>query len=156
MVVVNDAVGLALVISGIALFAFELIHPGALLIIPGSILLVAGFLYLFLPDILLDSYIGPVIVVVAAIGGALIEIPYYRWVAPIHRPMSTTSGGLVGEEAIVVVPVEPNNLRGKVKVKSEVWSARADQPIPVGTHVRVIHGEGVSVTVQPISPPPSS
>jgi membrane protein implicated in regulation of membrane protease activity len=154
--VVNDAIGITIVVAGIALFAFELIHPGALLIIPGSILLVAGFLYLFLPDILLDSYIGPVLVIVAAIVGALVEIPYYRWVAPVHRPMSTTSGGLVGEEAIVIAPVEPNTLRGKVKVNSEIWSARADQPIPVGTRVRVIHGEGVSVTVQPINPPPSS
>ncbi|MGI0129670.1 MAG: NfeD family protein [Thermoplasmata archaeon] len=154
MVVVNDAIGLTMVVAGIALLAFELIHPGALLIIPGSILLAAGFLYLFLPDLLLDSYIGPVVVVIVAIGGALVEIPYYRWVAPVHRPMSTTSGGLVGEEAIVIAPVEPNNLHGKVKVHSEVWSARADQPIPVGTRVRVIHGEGVSVTVQPINPPP--
>jgi membrane protein implicated in regulation of membrane protease activity len=154
--VVNDTIGIALVVVGIALFAFELIHPGALLLIPGSILLVAGFLYLFLPDILLDSYIGPVLVIVAAIFGALVEIPYYRWVAPVHRPMSTTSGGLVGEEAIVIAPVEVNNLRGKVKVKSEIWSARSDQPIPVGTRVRVIHGEGVSVTVQPINQPPSS
>jgi inner membrane protein len=156
MVVVNDAIGVTIVVVGIALLAFELIHPGALLIIPGSILMVAGFLYLFLPNVLLDSYIGPVVVVIAAILGALIEIPYYRWVAPVHRPMSTTSGGLVGEEAVVTVPIEPNTLRGKVKVKSEIWSARSDRPIPVGTRVRVIHGEGVSVTVQPIDAPPSS
>ncbi len=156
MVVVNDAIGITLVVVGIALLAFELIHPGALLIIPGSILLAAGFLYLFLPNLLLDSYIGPVIVIVVAIGGALVEIPYYRWVAPVHRPMSTTSGGLVGEEAIVIAPVEPNTLHGKVKVRSEVWSAKSDQPIPVGTRVRVVHGEGVSVTVQPIAPPPSN
>jgi inner membrane protein len=156
MVVVNDAIGITMVVAGIALLAFELVHPGALLIIPGSILLVAGFLYLFLPDILLNSYLGPLIVVIAAILGALVEIPYYRWVAPVHRPMSTTSGGLVGEEAIVIAPIEPNTMHGKVKVRSEVWSARADQPIPVGSRVRVIHGEGVSVTVQLISPPPSS
>jgi len=148
--VVNDAIGVTIVLVGIALLAFELIHPGALLLIPGSILLVAGFLYLFLPDVLLDSYIGPLIVVAAAIGGALLEIPYYRWVAPTHEPMSTTSGGLVGAEAIVITAVEPNNLRGKVKVRSEIWSARSDEAIPVGTRVRVIKGEGVSVTVQPI------
>jgi inner membrane protein len=156
MVVVNDSIGLVLVIVGIALFAFELVHPGALLIIPGSILLMAGLLYLLLPNILLDSYLGPVLIIIAAIVGTLVEIPYYRWVAPIHRPMSTTSGGLVGEEAVVTVPIEPNNLRGKVKVRSEIWSARADRPIPVGTRVRVVHGEGVSVTVQPINPPPTN
>ncbi|HTW40500.1 MAG TPA: NfeD family protein [Thermoplasmata archaeon] len=153
---VNDSIGIAIVIVGLALLVFELVHPGALLIIPASILLVAGFLYLFLPNVLLNSVEGPVIVVVAAILGALIEVPYYRWVAPVHRPMSTTSGGLVGEEAIVVTPVEPNNIRGKVKVKSEIWSARSDKPIPVGTRVRVVHGEGVSVTVQPIDSPPAN
>jgi|HubBroStandDraft_1064217.scaffolds.fasta_scaffold00738_11 membrane protein implicated in regulation of membrane protease activity len=156
MTPVNDSIGIAIVIVGLALLVFELIHPGALLIIPASILLVAGFLYLFLPNVLLNSVEGPIIVVVAAILGALIEIPYYRWVAPVHRPMSTTSGGLVGEEAVVVTPVEPNNIRGKVKVKSEIWSARSDAPIPVGTRVRIIHGEGVSVTVQPIETPPAN
>jgi len=145
--------GIALIILGIILFAFELIHPGALLLIPGSILLVAGFLYLFLPDTLLDSWVGPFAIVLAAVVAGLVEIPYYRWVAPTHRPLSTTSGGLVGEEAIVITAVEPNNLRGKVRVRSEIWSAKADRPIPAGTRVRIVHGEGVSVSVVPIEPP---
>ncbi|MGP8075166.1 MAG: NfeD family protein [Thermoplasmata archaeon] len=148
----DPTIGIALVIVGIILLAFELIHPGALLLIPGSILLVAGFLYLFLPNVLLDSYIGPVGIIVVAIVAALIEIPYYRWVAPNHSPLSTTSGGLVGAEAIVIVPIIPNTLKGKVRVRSEVWSARASVPIPEGTKVRVVHGEGVSVTVVPMDP----
>lgn len=154
--VVYDAIGIALVVGGFALFAFELIHPGALLLIPGSILLAAGFLYLFLPNDLLNSYVGPAVVIVVAIVAALLEIPYYRWVAPVHRPMSTTSGGLVGEEAVVVAEVIPNTLRGKVRVNSEIWSARAERSIPVGTRVRIVHGEGVSVTVQPIEAPPAN
>ena len=141
---------MAIVIVGIVLLAFELVHPGALLLIPASILIAAGFLYLFLPNVLLDSPVGPIVVVLAAFGGALVEIPYYRWVAPVHKPMSTTTRGLIGEEAIVIVSVEPNNLRGKVKFRSEIWSARSDRPIPVGTRVKVTKGEGVSVTVQPI------
>ena len=156
MTVIDPTIGISLVIVGIVLLAFELIHPGALLLIPGSILLVAGFLYLFLPNVLLDSYIGPILIIVVAIVAALIEIPYYRWVAPNHWPLSTTSGGLVGAEAIVTVPIVPNTLKGKVRVRSEVWSARASVPIPEGTRVRVVHGEGVSVTVEPIEPPKSS
>jgi len=150
--VVNDAIGITLVVIGIALFAFELIHPGALLLIPGSIFLMAGILYLLLPNVLLDSYVGPILIIMAALVGAVAQIPYYRWVAPIHRPMSTTSAGLVGSEAIVIAPVTPDTIRGKVKVNSEIWSARSYVPIPVGTRVRIIHGEGVSVTVQPIDP----
>lgn len=147
---VNDYIGVTLVVVGVVLLAIEFVHPGALLFIPASILIVGGLLYTFLPNTLLDSYIGPVVVLVVALCAALAEIPYYQWVAPIHRPMSTTSAGLVGEEAVVIAPVVPNSIRGKVRVKSEVWSARADQPIAVGTRVKVIHGEGVSLTVQPI------
>ena len=152
MTVIDPTIGATLVIVGIVLLAFELIHPGALLLIPGSILLVAGFLYLFLPNVLLDSYIGPIMIIVVAIVAALIEIPYYRWVAPNHWPLSTTSGGLVGAEAIVVVPIVPNTLKGKVRVRSEVWSPRANVPIPEGTRVKVVHGEGVSLTVAPVEP----
>jgi membrane protein implicated in regulation of membrane protease activity len=148
--VIDPTIGISLVIVGVVLLAFELVHPGALLLIPGSILLAAGFLYLFLPNVLLDSPIGPVAIIVVAVVAALIEIPYYRWVAPTHSPLSTTSGGLVGAEGVVIVPVVPNTLKGKVRVRSEVWSARASVEIPEGTHVRVVHGEGVSVTVEPI------
>lgn len=153
MSAIDPTIGIVLVIVGVILLAAELVHPGALLLIPGSILLVAGFLYLFLPNVLLDSYIGPIAIIVVAVVAALIEIPYYRWVAPNHWPLSTTSGGLVGAEAIVIAPIDPNTIRGKVRVRSEVWSARAKVPIAVGTHVRVVHGEGVSVTVEPIEPP---
>ncbi|MGP8159519.1 MAG: NfeD family protein [Thermoplasmata archaeon] len=153
MTVIDPTIGITLVIVGIVLLAFELVHPGALLLIPGSILLVAGFLCLFLPDVLVNSFIGPIAIIVVAIVAALIEIPYYRWVAPNHWPLSTTSAGLVGAEGIVIVPIVPNTLKGKVRVRSEVWSARATAEIPEGSRVRVVHGEGVSVTVVLIEPP---
>ncbi len=148
-----NLIGIILAVGGIAFLAFELVHPGALLFIPGSILLVGGILLMFVPDTLLDSYWGTLAIILAALGAGLIEVPYYRWVAPTHRPMSTTSAGLVGDEAIVIVPIVPNTLRGKVRVRSEIWSARGDRPIPEGTRVRIVHGEGVSVSVEPIEPP---
>lgn len=150
MVIVDESFGILVTAIGIALFAFELIHPGALLFIPGSVLVVAGFLYLFFPTYLLDSAIGPIAIIVAAFISIVVEILYYRWVAPTHRPLSTTSGGLVGSEGVVVVPIVPDTLRGKIRVNSEVWSARAPVAIPAGTRVRVVHGEGVSVQVEPV------
>lgn len=147
---VNDTIGIILLVSGIVLLAAELIHPGALLLIPASLLLMAGFLWIFLPDTLLDSDVGIILIVVAAGAGALLEIPYYRWVAPVHPPMSTTVGTLVGHEGIVIAPVEPDTLHGKVQIGTEVWSARADVRIAPGTHVRVVAGSGVSVSVEPI------
>jgi len=148
--VIDTALGIVLVVGGIVLFALELVHPGVLLLIPGSILLVAGFLYLLLPNVLLDGPYGVLVLLLAAVIATLVEIPYYRYVAPTHRPLSTTSSGLIGEVGIVIAPVVPNTLKGKVRVKSEVWSARSDVPIPTGVRVRVVQGEGVSITVQPV------
>jgi membrane protein implicated in regulation of membrane protease activity len=142
--------GIVLIAIGLVLFGFEIVHPGAFLLIPASILLVAGMLALFAEPLLLTTLYGPAIIVAVAIGAALATVPYYRWVAPTHKPMSTTSDSLAGEIGLVIVPVVPDTLRGKVRIRSEVWSARADRPIPEGTRVRVLRGEGVSVTVQPL------
>lgn len=144
------SIGITLIVVGLILFAFEIVHPGIFLLIPASILLAAGMLALFAEPLLVTSVFGPTIIVVVAIGSALATIPYYRWVAPTHEPMSTTSQSLTGEVGIIIAPVVPDTLRGKVRIRSEVWSARADRPIPEGTRVRVIKGEGVSLTVQPI------
>ncbi len=155
-VTVNDTIGILLVIGGVVLFGVELAHPGALLLIPGTIMIAAGLLYLFLPGLLLNTIFGPLIVVLAAVAAAIITVPFYRWVAPVHRPMSTTSAGLEGEVGVVIAPVVPDTLRGKVRVRSEVWSARANIPIAAGTRVRVLGGEGVSILVEPFGEPPAN
>ena len=143
-------VGLLMVFVGLALFAIELVHPGALLLIPGTILIVAGVIAAFFNDALLFSLAGIASIVGSALVATAIQIRYYQRIAPTHRPMTTTSGGLAGEVGIVIAPVEPNTLRGKVRIKSEIWSARSDRAIPEGTKVRVVSGEGVAVQVVPV------
>jgi membrane protein implicated in regulation of membrane protease activity len=113
-------------------------------------MIVGGVMYLLTPSTLLDSIWGPIAIALAAVLATGITILYYRWLAGTHQPLSTTSGSLVGQEAIVITDVVPNTLRGKVRVRSEVWSAKAKAPIPAGTKVRVVAGEGVSVTVEPV------
>lgn len=151
MVPLYDVLGVILVIVGVFLFAVEIVHPGALLLIPASIVIAAGLLFLFLPNVLVGSLLGPVIVVGAAMAAALATIPYYKWVAPVHRPMSTIPSSLEGEVGVVIAPVIPDTLRGKVRVNSEIWSARAEMPIPAGTKVRILGGEGVSIRVVPLT-----
>ncbi len=153
---VDIAVGLGILIAGACLFLIELFHPGALLLIPATIMIVGGFLYIFIPDVLLRSVWGPIAILVAAVISTVATVYYYRWLAGIHPPMSTTTAGLVGEMAVVTVDVVPNTLRGKVRVRSEIWSAKAPFPIPAGTHVKVVAGEGVSLTVEPVATPPQS
>lgn len=149
MVDLGLAIGIALILGGIALLALELVHPGVLLFIPASILMVAGLLLVLFPGILFSAE-GVGLILAGAVVAVCVEIPYYRWIARPVPAFTTTPSGLVGSEGVVVAPVIPNTLRGKVKIRSEVWSARATVDIPAGARVRVIHGEGVSVTVQPI------
>ncbi|MCW6166904.1 MAG: NfeD family protein [Thermoplasmatales archaeon] len=156
MVDAATVTAVVLMVVGVALFALELFHPGALLLIPGSVLLAGGMLYLFLPSLLLNSWVGIVVVTAAAVAAALIEIPYYRHVSPGHPPMTTMPMTLVGKEGIVVVDVIPNTLRGKVRVGSEIWSANSSMPISAGTPVRIVSGEGVSIKVVPIASVPTS
>ncbi len=151
MVHIDAVAGIVVLIFGVALFLIELAHPGALLLIPATILIVGAVMYLLIPNVLLDSLWGPVAIIVAAILSTVVTILYYRWLAGTHSPMSTTTKGLVGQEAIVIVDIVPNTIRGKVKIQSEVWSARGSRPIPAGTHVRVVAGEGVSLTVEPLN-----
>ncbi|MFG1530538.1 MAG: NfeD family protein [Thermoplasmata archaeon] len=147
--VVNETLGILIVIFGLGLIVFEFIHPGAILLIPGSILVVIGALYLLYPNALLDSIYGPIAIVTVALLAVLVEIPYYRYIAPERPPMTTTTAGLLGRVGVVTSPVVPDTLRGKVRIDSETWSARSDQEIPVGTRIRVVGGEGVSVVVVP-------
>ena len=151
MVGAYDTLGLAFVAGGAALLAFDLVHPGVFSAIPASVLLVGGVFLIFFPGSLLGSAVGPFAIVVAAITAALVEIRYYRWMSPGHPPMTSIPTTLVGREGIVVAEVVPNTLKGKVRVDSEIWSARAPVPIPAGTTVKVVGGEGVAVLVEPAS-----
>jgi membrane protein implicated in regulation of membrane protease activity len=143
----NLALGVPLVVAGIVVLAMEFAHPGALLFIPGSVLIVAGFLELAFPDVLVGTPYGIIAIAVVATAAGIAEIPYYRWVAPTHRPMTSTSAGFEGQYAIVTAPIVPNSLSGKVRIGSEIWSAQAEVRIPAGTRVKVVGGEGVAVRV---------
>ena len=56
---------------------------------------------------------------------------------------------LVGQIGVVVSEVHPNNLKGKVRIRHDTWSATTrTTAIPVGTRVVVTASEGVHVTVE--------
>jgi membrane-bound serine protease (ClpP class) len=154
MPTVDVAIGILIILLGGGFFTIEIFHPGALLLIPATIMIVGGFLYLLIPSVLLQSIWGPIAILVAALVATVVTILYYRWLAGVHQPLSTTSGSLVGEEAVVLADIVPNTLRGKVRVRSEIWSARGATSIPAGTRVRVVAGEGVSLTVEPLPAEP--
>ena len=48
----------------------------------------------------------------------------------------------------VVAATGPDSLKGKVRIGSDIWSARSDEPIEAGAEVVVVHAEGVHVKVE--------
>ena len=142
--------GILFILIGVALVIFEVLHPGAFLLVPGTVLIVAGILFLFFPDLVTQTYWGATILVIVAVAAGIATIPIYQRIAPIHRPMTTIPTSITGETGLVVAPVTTDSISGKVRIGSEVWSARSKVPIVTGTRVRVV-GAGLVCDVRSTS-----
>lgn len=145
-------IGIALVLLGVVLMIFEFVHPGTFVIIPGTIILFAGILLVAFGQFdVLSSVGGPFLITAIVIFAGILAILFYSRMAPTHPPVASTFDTLKNFPGEVVVPCVPGTMKGKVRIRGEIWSARSDVPIPAGTSVRVLGGEGVTLTVAPMS-----
>lgn len=142
-----ETVGLILLVLGLVLIAAEAFSPGGYLIIPGVILLIMGIYGYMMPDSLY-TWTTAAVAIVTAIPVTAVTIWGYSKLGSPEPPSTTVADSLIGREGIVTVTVVPGNLKGKVKVGSDVWSAESDEEIPEGTPVIVDHSEGVHVKVR--------
>jgi len=105
-----------------------------------AVLLVAAFLaaVFFLPEPW-----GYVAVAVAA----FVEVAeVYFWIRFLRRYRVTTGAeGLVGERAEVVEALAPT---GRVRLRGELWTARAAEPAIAGQRVRVTAVDGLTLEVE--------
>ena len=119
------------------------------MVVPATVLIILGIIGMIAPDILI-SWWSPVVAVVLIVPMTLITVRMYQKLSPPMPPTTTVATSLIGQEGVVVTTVCPGNLKGKVKIASDTWSATADQSIPVGAKVLVVHSEGVHVRVKQI------
>lgn len=140
-------IGLILIVVGIILFIVEAVEPGFFIAIPGGVLLVLGFIAVLYPDILLSIY-TPLIVAVVVIPMMIISMKFYQRISPPTRPTTTMSTSLVGKEGKVVKRIEPDEIKGKVRISNQIWSATADDFIEEGKKVIVVEGRGVHIKVK--------
>ena len=139
---------LAFVIIGVLMLLAELASPGAFIIVPATVLIVLGGVGLIYPDWLL-SWWSPLIAVIVLVPMTLVTMKLYQNLAPPAPPETTVGTSLVGQVGVVVSEVRPNNLKGKVRIRHDTWSATSRSTIiPVGTRVLVTASEGVHVTVE--------
>ena len=62
----------------------------------------------------------------------------------------TNADRLIGMEGVVIVPVNPVEGKGQVKVEGQVWSAKSESSIKEGTTVKIRAIEGVKLIVDPV------
>ena len=140
-------VAIALIVIGLALVITEANVPGGYLIIPGLDLLVIGIYGVIAPD-LLFTWITVLIAILLTIPVVIGTIFLYKRLGGSVPPSTTVTGSLIGREGTVIIETTPENLKGKVKIGSDTWSADSDEIIPEGTVVVVESSEGVHVHVR--------
>ncbi len=64
-------------------------------------------------------------------------------------PVRTNVDELIGQKAIVVETIDPVANRGRVRVRSDEWRARAGRVIPQGSYVLVKSVSGTTLWVEP-------
>lgn len=149
MAITGQELGLAFVIGGIVLLLAEAASPGAFMLVPATVLLVLGAIGLIAPGLLL-SWWSPLITALIVVPTTILTIKFYQKLAPPAPPETTVATSLVGQMGVVVTEVVPQNLKGKVRIANDDWSATSSKPIPAGTKVIVKSSEGVHVMVEEV------
>ncbi len=142
-------IGLGLLLVSSALFLVDLKVQSGGLTVAAVIGLIIGSLLLFRPGQ------GVAVSPWAVIGAAAISAGLFGWafraaLCAQKTAAKTGVGTVVGAEGVATTPIAPI---GTVQVRSELWTAISDDPIPAGTPIRVIAVDGLRVRVAPLHPP---
>jgi membrane-bound serine protease (ClpP class) len=81
----------------------------------------------------------------AAVAVEVLEIVFWRWFLRRYR-LRVGPETLIGMQAEVVRPCAPVGL---VRVRGEIWSARASAPVGAGEKVTVSGLDGLTLLVEP-------
>ncbi len=143
----NWWIALGFIITGIIMLLAETAAPGFFIAVPGTVLIVLGLLGLAFEDFLVTVW-SPVVALIVCVPTILFVMFAYQRLAPPAPPETTVGSSLIGKIGIVTAEVKPDSIKGKVKIKNDMWSATANEIIPIGKKVVVVKSEGVHVTVQ--------
>lgn len=143
--------GAALVLLGIALMVVEA-HIGTLGLIgvAGAAAFVIGAILMFpsgAPGFTLSL---PLVAAAAAVSIAFFLLILAMLLRARRRGVVTGAEALLGAEGEAVFW---QGTEGRVRVLSEIWRAHSAGPLTPGAHVRVIARDGLTVVVEPTSPP---
>ena len=148
-----DLLGIGLLIVGLALIVAELTFPGYYIGVAGTIGVVAGLLQMVWPWFLTSAASGPVAGLVAVIAAMASFQFYRRFESPIDIRGGSPGPELVGKTGLVVQPVRPFTVRGRVEIDGKMWGAEANGPIESGAKVVVESVTGSHLLVKRLDEP---
>jgi len=143
---IEQTIAIIFIVAGAILLMVEAMSPGVFMLIPGTVLVILGVIIYVYPDILFSIY-SPIIALAIAIPVTIGTVRLYQALGRPEPPTTTVAESLVGKSGVVTVRTVPENITGKVKIESDVWSATSGEPIEVGTEVTVAESQGVHVRV---------
>jgi membrane-bound serine protease (ClpP class) len=138
--------GAALVLIGVALMIAEA-HIGAFgaLGVGGIAAFVIGALMMFPSRATGLGLSGAVVAGAAVFSVAFLLVALAIVLRSRKRPVVTGSEGLIGAEGEAV---SWDGAEGRVRVKGEIWRARAAAPLAAGTHIKVVKRDGLILLVE--------
>jgi membrane-bound serine protease (ClpP class) len=139
---------IVLVALGAIPFLYAIQKPKRELFLGASILLViVGSIFLFSRDGWLPV-VNPVLAVFAsALTAAFMWFAVEKSVQASSRRPEHDLTALVGQMGEARTKVRDD---GSVQVAGELWSARSDEPISAGSHIRVVRREGFVLVVEKV------
>jgi membrane-bound serine protease (ClpP class) len=137
---------LLLILAGLIAFGLELRRPmGGLFLVISILLFTAGSVFLFRGN---QGELAGVTWWLAAIGS--MTTAFFFWLAFSRYINGKREAKDYGPDRVVGMVGEARTeiyRGGSVQVASALWSARSDERIPVGSRIRVISRDGLTLTV---------
>lgn len=141
--------GLALILLGVALMVGEVMTPGVIVLgIGGVVAMMAGALFLFEPGSVDGTFAvaWPVVIGAAAVSAAFFMLVIGAALRARRRLVVGGAEEMINSPARVV---DWQDRAGHVRMRGELWTARANRVFRPGDAVRVAGREGLKLVVEP-------
>lgn len=140
-------IGITLIVLAFILYVAEVkITSHGLLGVLGTISLILGGLFLFNSPAGAVRVSWSVILIVAIVALLVFAVVVRKVAAAMRRPHATGLNSLVGATGVVRAPLAP---LGQVKVKGELWRARAEEgELLKDERIEVLRTEGLTLIVR--------
>jgi membrane-bound serine protease (ClpP class) len=147
MLPINYA-GAALVLLGLALMAAEAFIGSFGVIGAGGIVAFAiGSVIMFRPDATGSGLSLPLVAATTIVAAGFLILALSLLLRARRKRVITGREAMIGAEGDTV---EWRGSEGRIRVKGEIWRARAGRPMRPGDPVRVVAREGLILTVEPM------